>query len=145
MPERELIQLQADLKDHSPQSLLEKDSIDEFCIHSTTVSNALQCLASGVESIAKGACELGVSTRTLQRLIMINTGRTPSFWFALSRARNAARALDQYDCLVDVAAAYNYSDQAHMCREMQRWFSLTPNQLKADGELKALLAEPAYS
>ncbi len=133
------------LNGHYPQSLLEKDSIDEFCLHSTAVTSALQCLASGVESIAKGACELGVSTRTLQRLIMTNTGRAPSFWLSLARARNAARALDQYDRLVDVAAAYHYSDQAHLCRDMQRWFGSTPNQIKADSELKALLAEAAYS
>ena len=130
---------------HSPQSLLEKDSIDEFCLHSTAVTSALDCLASGVGSIAIAARELGVSTRTLQRLIMTSTGRSPSFWLSLARARNAARAIDQYDRLVDVATDYNYSDQAHLCREMQRWFSLTPNQLKADSELKALLAEPAYS
>jgi AraC-like DNA-binding protein len=138
-------QLHNYLNGHSPQSLLEKDSIDEFCLHSAAVTSALQCLASGVESIAKGASELGVSTRTLQRLIMSNTGRPPSFWLSLARARNAARALDQYDRLVDVAAAYNYSDQAHLSRDMQRWFGTTPNRLRADSELKALLAEPGYS
>ncbi len=128
----------------SPQALLEKDAIDEFCLQSSNANTALQCLASGLSSVDSVANELGVSVRTLQRLIKTTTGCSPYFWLSLARARKAAKALLLNEQLSQVAAAHNFYDQAHMCREMQHWFKQTPSQLKKNSDIQLMLNEPAY-
>jgi len=121
------------------------DQLDEFCERSTSLVGALQCLCNNeIDSVQKAAHELGVSPRTLQRLIKSETQRTPCFWLSLARARQAVKALYKFDLLIDVAFACNFSDQAHMAREMKRWFDLSPSQIKRNPELLSLLSEPGY-
>jgi len=132
-------------KTRSIDELFIGDQIDEFCERSTSLVGALQCLCNNeIDSVQKAAHELGVSPRTLQRLIKSETQRTPCFWLSLARARQAVKALYKFDLLIDVAFACNFSDQAHMAREMKRWFDLSPSQIKRSPELLSLLSEPGY-
>ncbi len=77
-------------------------------------------------SPADAARELGVSLRTMQRHTVRATGRTPCFWSSLSRARRAARLILSGTPLGGVSHECLFSDQAHMTRELRRWFSMTP-------------------
>ena len=132
------------LTHHSPQDLLEGDRISEFCRCVPALSEALAGLASAnpVGDVAK---EIGVSIRTLQRVVVKGTGKSPGYWRALARARLVAKALPQFTCLADAAAACNFSDQAHLSREMQRWFARSPTAIMLDDDLAELLHEPGYA
>jgi AraC-like DNA-binding protein len=46
---------------------------------------------------------------------------------------------------VHVAARHGYADQAHMTRDLQRWFGATPTRLRAMPVFLATLAAPAYA
>lgn len=95
-----------------------------------SVEEALNCLATDVGSVKQAARELGVSARTLQRLIINNTNKPPTYWILLARARRAARALTQSMPLAQIADVYGYADQSHMNREMKRWFNVTPFSIR---------------
>ncbi|MBL4671051.1 MAG: AraC family transcriptional regulator [Arenicella sp.] len=134
------------MKSHHVNELFIADQIDEFCERSTSLSEILQCLShQEAESVQAVANELGVSLRTLQRVIKSGTQRTPYFWFSLARMRRTAKALHKFDRLADVATAFNFSDQAHMTRDMKLWLGLPPSQIKRDIELQSLLSEPGYA
>lgn len=106
------------------------DRLDTFTTCKDAVEEALFCLASEGKSVALVAKELGTTPRTLQRLLIRETGRTPMFWMMLARARKAARALDSALSLVEIADLFGYADQAHMSRELKRWFSVSPAALR---------------
>jgi len=112
---------------------------------SNSVSDALDCLASGATSVADAATDLGVGPRTLQRLVMGATGRTPAFWLLLARARKSARAVLDAASIADAAYEHGYADQAHMTREFQRWFVVSPRRLKHDPEIAHQLLQPGYA
>jgi AraC-like DNA-binding protein len=95
-----------------------------------SVEEALNCLATDVGSVKQAASELGVSSRTLQRLIVNHTNKSPTYWILLARARRAARALTQSMPLAQIADFYGYADQSHMNREMKRWFNATPFSIR---------------
>ena len=137
-------QLRSWLKVNSPASLFGSDQLDEFCIQPDNVADALECLASGQLAVTCVANELGVSQRSLQRLIKKNTGRTPLFWLSLARIRRAGRYLASSNSLGDTAIEAGFSDQAHMSREMKKWFGQTPNQIRADEQMVSLLFEASY-
>jgi len=121
------------------------DQLDEFCYRSANLTEALDCLASDVSTVNCAAKQLGISVRSLQRVVKIETGVTPVFWFGLARARKTAKALFVDRDLSNVAFESGYSDQAHMSREMKRWFNLTPVQIRLNKDMHTLLAEPGYS
>ncbi|MDH5785101.1 MAG: helix-turn-helix domain-containing protein [Chromatiales bacterium] len=74
----------------------------------------------------------GIGERQLRRSITQQTGRPPAFWRRLQRARGAAKTiLDTTRPLSDIAAEHGFSDQAHLSREMRRWFDLTPGRLRS--------------
>jgi AraC-like DNA-binding protein len=80
---------------------------------------------------ARAARCLGVSLRTLQRHTLAATGHPPDFWRRLARARRAARAILRGVPLPEAACAGGYADQAHMTRDLGRWFAMTPGALAA--------------
>lgn len=91
----------------------------------TRVAEALQSLACHTQ-VAQAARQLGVSERTLQRLVQAATGRPPAYWKCLARVRRAAQSLPAASSLAECAADHGYTDQAHMTREFGRWLGRTP-------------------
>jgi len=130
---------------NSYEELLCQDQLDEFCYRSASVAEVLDCIASDTKTINCAAKQLSTSTRSLQRVLRSETGTTPGFWLALSRARKTARALFENIELSKVAFDSGFADQAHMNREMKRWFGLTPTQIRSSSEMYALLQERGYS
>jgi len=157
----DIVRLSSWLKSNNPRTLFGSDQLDEFCRESSNVTDALTCLATGVSSIEisneitdvnSGASsvlfvakELGVSVRTLQRLVKSRTGQTPYFWFSLARARKAGRALKSYKSISEAAYHSGYADQAHMTRAMRKWFNKTPHQMRIDPEFLEVISEPGYA
>ncbi|TXD35661.1 helix-turn-helix transcriptional regulator [Lujinxingia vulgaris] len=99
---------------------------------------------SSTENAATFPRQLGVSDRTLRRHITRATGASPSFWRQLSRIRRCARQIARTELpLADIALNCAFSDQAHMQREVRRWFGTTPAQIRAQAPTYALrLREP---
>ncbi|ACJ00281.1 helix-turn-helix transcriptional regulator [Rhodospirillum centenum] len=108
------------------------------------VEEALAALAAGPGSIAAAAAGLGVTPRTLQRLLLPATGRTPGWWLMLARLRRAARDLAAGTPPADAAAEHGYADQAHLTRAVRRWLGTTPRGLRGDADLAGQLAQPGY-
>ena len=132
------------LIDKDPTDLFKSDQLDEFCIRSDNLSTALQCLASHKPTVLGVASDLGISLRTLERHVKSGTGKSPYFWFSLSRVRKAARSLVNTESLSQSAIDAGFADQSHMNREMKKWFGQTPAQIKADSEVLSVLAEPGF-
>ena len=122
-----------------------KDFIGDFISTKSSIDEALRCFASEMGSVKQISTLLGVSTRTLQRLVLSKTQRTPSYWLQLARIRKAARSLSRSACLVDVAENYGFSDQSHMNREFQRWFGLTPVQVLNSPAIIKQLHDKGYA
>lgn len=121
-----------------------QNRLNEFTHLNTSIEEALGCLASDVTSIGQAAIRLGVSPRTLQRLVIKETERSPSYWFQLARARKSARSLTQILPLVEVADRYGFSDQSHMCREFKRWFLSSPSEIVKTSGISDQLAATGY-
>lgn len=111
--------------------------LDAFARQDPRVTEALHSL-SGTGRVAVTVRQLGVTERSLERLLAAATGRTPGYWQALARVRRAARALAHPTPLAAVAADLGYADQAHMGREFRRWFGVSPGRLRAWPELLAV-------
>lgn len=109
------------------------------------VSEALDCLASGVTSVAQGAAALGVGTRSLQRHLLARTRRSPGYWLRLARVRRAASEAARTPSLTELAYRQGYSDQAHMTRDFRRWLGTTPGRIAADPNWIARHFERGYA
>lgn len=107
------------------------------------LSAALGGLAQA-RSVRDAAGDLGISTRTLERLTLGGTGRPPAYWKTLARVRRAASDLDGRTALVDVAAAHGFADQAHMTREFRAWFAVSPGAFRGRSDLLAQVRSPGY-
>ncbi|MEX1167312.1 MAG: helix-turn-helix domain-containing protein [Hydrogenophaga sp.] len=107
------------------------------------IQEALQALST--EACLKQAQrQLGVSERSLQRVISAATGRPPLYWKRLSRLRRAARELSGLLPLAHIAADHGYADQAHMNLEFRHWLGLSPAQVRHRSDVLRLLGEPGY-
>ena len=118
--------------------------VDSYSHQLPTVIEALECLASDVGSVVVAAKQLGMSERTLQRLMMSETGRSPTYWVQLARIRGAAGAMRESLPLVEIAFMYGYADQAHMSREFRRWLNISPTRLRADSQRLDLFDELGF-
>lgn len=102
---------------------------------------------SQTASVAAATRAVGVSERTVERLIARQTGKSPSFWQALVRMRRCAKVLSIADSrhigLVEIAALCGYADQAHMSREFRRWLGTTPAVFR-DNPLLHQGMQPGY-
>ncbi|MEZ5703035.1 MAG: helix-turn-helix domain-containing protein [Burkholderiaceae bacterium] len=109
------------------------------------VVEALRAL-SAERTVQAATAQLGVSERTLQRLLKPATGRAPVYWKRLARLRQTARALSHgpAGALADVACAQGFADQAHMSREIRSWLGVSPGQLQQRSSLLYLLNEPGF-
>ncbi|MDD1781386.1 helix-turn-helix domain-containing protein [Enterovibrio sp. ZSDZ35] len=90
------------------------------------------------------ASTLGVSERTLQRCLSRETGTSPVFWLQLARARQSALSIGEGKPLCDIAFDEGYADQAHLTREIKRWFGVTPTVLKGRHDLLSQLTAPGF-
>lgn len=120
-------------------------SMVEECTHlNADVAEALNALRQHHGSIWHVAKQIGVSSRTLQRLLLKHTGKSPLFWLRLAKIRACSQALTVNSDYAELACQYGYSDQSHLCREMKHWFGVTPKQLIQRPDLVAQLQDPAY-
>lgn len=108
------------------------------------VDEALACLAEA-PSLPLARARLGMSARNLERLLATHTRRGPLWWRSLARARRCARALTGDAPLAALAADHGYADQAHMTRDLRRWFGATPTRLRRSPALLSTLDAPAYA
>ena len=137
-------ELRSWLEGRNPVEIFGSGQFSEFCVESENLTDALQCLASGKRTVLAVAKELGVSLRTLERLVKTGTGRSPYFWFSLARARKTARSLYKVDSLSVAALEGGFTDQSHMNREMKKWFRKTPTQILNDDYVRNTLLEAGY-
>lgn len=107
------------------------------------VVEALDCL-SEAQSVTRATYGLGVSERSLERLIGRATGRTPNYWKNLARVRRAAVALSSDLPLVELAADYGFSDQSHMNRAFKHWFGVSPHRFRCNPVLLSTVGESGY-
>ncbi len=117
------------------------DIINEFSELSSDVHEALENLASS-PTVSAAATVLGVSPRKLQR-ICAKTRRRPAAWLSIARARKAARTV-LLDDPAQTAQDAGYADQAHMCREFNRWFGVSPLKLRSRPDIIAQLNSKGY-
>lgn len=111
---------------------LDTDLSDLLAAHAKLdedMSCALQALACG-DRVSVAARSLGVSERTLHRTVLNQTGKPPSYWQQLARARRAARSLRTQLPLAELAASHGYADQSHFSRSMRQWFGHSPERLR---------------
>ncbi len=118
--------------------------IESFSSMQPHLGEALACIGSGIKSLAKAARELGVSVRTLQRLIRGHTGTVPLFWSRLARVRKSARAAVHTASLAETAHDFGFADQAHMSREFRHWLNVSPLGVKSDSRIKGQLEQKGY-
>ncbi len=117
----------------------------ETCVRvDARVDQALHSLSDSA-TVATAARQLGVSERTLQRLVFGATGRHPAYWKCLARVRRAASCLAHAPSLAACAADHGFADQAHMTREFQRWLGRTPSAVLASSDLLAVATASGYA
>jgi len=107
------------------------------------VDEALACLRDA-PSLPLAQARLGVSARSLERLLSPRTGRGPLWWRSLARARRCARGLAGATPLAALAADHGYADQAHMTRDLRRWFGHAPTRLRMMPSLLQALSSSGY-
>jgi AraC-like DNA-binding protein len=113
--------------------LAEANELDEIIL-------ALTRPLATVEAVSRLA---GVAVRTMQRRFREASLPPPDYWRLLGRARMAACLLSSDLPLAEIADNCGFSDQAHMTRDMKRWFGGTPAQLRQDPHVLMLLSQPA--
>jgi AraC-like DNA-binding protein len=109
-----------------------EEYIQDCCLMTEALESALTVIACGGLSPSNAAHELGITSRTLERLFARSFLPSPSFWCGLARARQAAKSLANDAELADIAFQHGYADQPHLTREFKRWFGVTPHKLKND-------------
>jgi AraC-like DNA-binding protein len=127
---------------HSTDALI--DRIECSTRVDANTAEAVGCIKRHGVSVQHCAKQLGVSPRTLQRLLARNTRRSPSFWLRLARVRLCARTLVESGVHPEVAYECHYADQAHMCREIKKWFGVPPSELLQRRDLTSQLFWQAY-
>jgi len=119
--------------------------INNYCLHSPNVELALACLGAEHNNVSMVARELGIGLRSLQRLVLKSTGKTPAFWIGLARARRAARKLATGKALAQTAFDFGYSDQSHMSRDIKNWFGVSPGKIKYQPRILAQLNQSGFN
>ncbi|MCF6326191.1 MAG: helix-turn-helix domain-containing protein [Devosiaceae bacterium] len=122
-----------------------EDMISNYCLRSPNTELALACLGAGRKNVSMAARELGIGLRSLQRLVLKGTGKTPAFWTGLARARKVARELASGGALAQIAFDFEYSDQAHMSRDIKRWFGVSPGRIKYQSGIVTQLNQAGFS
>lgn len=117
----------------------------QCCTRSPRVQEALEAIACR-NSVARAAASLGVSERSLQRLLLEHTGQSPVFWKGLARLRQSAHSLALSELpLAHVADMHAYADQAHMNRAYRHWLGCSPGEVRHHPQRLALLRQSGYA
>ncbi len=130
------------LTGHRPETATPRALIAECTRRHVNTGEALDCLAQAA-TVQEAARDLGVSMRSLQRMLRRATGQSPAFWLQLARARRAARLIGTRP-LAEAACMAGFADQAHMSRAFRRWFGVTPSAFRARPDLVAQVFSRAY-
>lgn len=93
------------------------------------LDEALQAIAA-FPSLATARRHLGIGERTLQRLVLSRTSRTPLYWRRLARWRSAMRRLANQEPLAELAQDLGYADQAHMNLDFRQWIGMSPLRVR---------------
>ncbi len=121
--------------------------VDALVRVDSRVEDALDSLKHST-CVASASRQLGVSERSLQRLVTSSTGRAPVYWRGLARVRRAAQVLagtwPDAPPLAQLAADHGYADQAHMSRAFRHWLGCTPSALLASPTLRELVSASGY-
>lgn len=120
------------------------DLLQDYTRLNSRASEALGCLAEEQQTIAASARALGVTLKTLQRTLARHTNRSPVYWRQLARIRQAARRITQPESWADFALDTGFSDQAHMTREFQRWFGVSPLQFAGHADFQQQVKSIAF-
>lgn len=120
------------------------DQIENSTRIEGSTAEAIDCIKQHGVSVRHCAKLLGVTPRTLQRVLSRDTQHSPSFWLRLARVRLCARTLVEHGIFAEVAYQCHYADQAHMCREIKHWFGVSPSELLKRDDLTAQLFWQAY-
>lgn len=136
--------LLSSVRDRNDQDVTSILSLLDDCVRlDGRIVEALDNL-SNASSVADATRQLGVSERSLERLVMMTTERTPSYWRNLTRVRRAARALSGQESLSAIAADHGYTDQAHLSRDFQRWFGTSPSLFRRSPDLHVTVADSGF-
>lgn len=119
--------------------------INDCALVDSGTHEALNCLSRTNTTVKGAAAAIGVSERTLQRKLMATTQKSPIFWLSLARARKVAASFAVDEPLAQIAAQNGYSDQAHLTREMRRWFCRTPAQMRKDRRLLSMISQAGFA
>ena len=130
------------LAGHRPETATPRALIAECTRRHANTGEALDCLAQAA-TVQEAARDLGVSMRSLQKMLRRATGQSPAFWLQLARTRRAARLIPTLP-LADAACMAGFADQAHMSRAFRRWFGVTPSAFRARPDLVAQVFSRAY-
>lgn len=86
---------------------------------------------TGARAIRDKAREAGASERTLERRFRQVVGVTPKSFSRVVRLQNALRRREQLGSWAESAVHAGYFDQAHLIRDAQEIFGLTPAAVQA--------------
>lgn len=139
-----LRQLQIECTASDDHQRIEMRLLDAIHTHAELNEEPIAAVLS-TTSVRAAAHELGVSPRTLHRYLSARTGRAPSFWLDLARARRALAGLATEADLASIAYLSGYADQAHMTRSFRHRFGLTPARFRKNETLMRLAAQPGFS
>lgn len=106
------------------------------------LTDPIELLAQPECSVTSAARTIGVSVRTMERRFEASNLPSPDFWRLLARARRTAVRLTLPESLAHVADGCGYSDQAHMTRDLARWFGFTPARLRQNPALLRQISQP---
>ena len=112
--------------------------------HAELNDDLLEAIAAG-RTVLRAARHLGASERTLHRRMLARTGRPPSFWLDLARARRALACLSTGMTLAEIAIEAGYADQAHFTRSFGARFGAPPGSFRSQPALMRLAALPGFS
>ena len=117
----------------------------DTCKLDARVEDSRHALAQA-PSVTQAASALGVSPRTLERLLRQYTGHPPVFWRSLARVRQTAHSLAglPHWPLAEVAALHNWADQSHMNLAYRHWLGCTPRQLQRNTQHLGQLLQSGY-
>ncbi|MBL8594962.1 MAG: AraC family transcriptional regulator [Devosia sp.] len=124
---------------------IEPDVVGEAIASYADLNDDLLGAVTAGRTVLGAARLLGVSERTLHRRMIARTGRPPSFWLDLARARRALACLSTDMTLVEIAMEAGFADQAHFTRSFGARFGEPPGAFRTKPTLMRLAQLPGFS